>query len=169
MQRSARPFGLALLVQGLGNRQRIRIRFNHAADFRPMRIDGVNARQIFLRDRPRRVFPGLHPLLQLGNRHFVEFECLHLIAPTRREGIPAQAGICTGPISEFGPCVVAHFDSRSRERRRKRRRGPRHRAHPQKFPPSGHLCFVFEFRFFRQAGFLILVSGDCIIPQLGTR
>ena len=64
MQRPARPPFFSLFVQSLRNLQRVRICLNHAVDARSALVDRRDPLQIFLRDRMRAKFSGLHPLLQ---------------------------------------------------------------------------------------------------------
>src|SRR5207253_3122037 len=63
-----------LRVEGVGNRQRVGIRLEHAVQRRTVSIDLLDAREVFLDERSRRVASRLHALLQIGDRGFLEVE-----------------------------------------------------------------------------------------------
>ena len=50
---------------------------DHGVDRRPVLVDFVDAREIFLRDRARGVFAELHARLQFRDRDFVQIEGLY--------------------------------------------------------------------------------------------
>ena len=51
----------------------------------PRAIERLDAREVLVDERPRRVLPGLHPLLQVGDRRFLEIEGATAAAPARGE------------------------------------------------------------------------------------
>jgi hypothetical protein len=76
VQRSARAVASALLVERIGDGQRIGIEFDDGVDRRALFIDFRDALEIFLRDRMRREFSGVHSILKRSHADFVEFKRL---------------------------------------------------------------------------------------------
>ena len=74
VERPARPLGLALLVQFVGDRKRVGIHFEHRIDAGPALVNLVDAREVFLGEGARREFAGLHSVLQRGEGDFIELE-----------------------------------------------------------------------------------------------
>ena len=88
VQRTARSAAPPLRVEGVGNRQRVGIRLEHAVQRRIVSIDLVDAREVFLDERSRRVPSRLHALLQIGDRGFLEVEA--------RRSLSRQSGAGSG-------------------------------------------------------------------------
>jgi hypothetical protein len=74
VKRSANLTGGALLVHGISHRERVRVDLNDRVDRRPLLVDGVDARQVFFRDRTRGVLARFEAVLKLGDRDLIEFE-----------------------------------------------------------------------------------------------
>src|SRR5579859_8132157 len=89
VQRPARPFFFPLLVERFRNFQRVRICLDDAVHRRAALVNRRNARQIFLRNRARRVFAGLHSLLQFANRDLIKLKRRN-IRSLRQSRVPAR-------------------------------------------------------------------------------
>jgi len=71
-------FGLALLIEGVGDRKSIRIQFNDAVNCWTRLVDLLDAGGIFLHQRVAGELAGLHSILQLRDGDFIEFKRLDL-------------------------------------------------------------------------------------------
>ena len=78
MQRPAKMFLFAFLVELLGDAERVGIYLDNAVDGRPMLIDGLDAREIFFGDGVRGEPAGSHAFLQFVHGNFVKLERLLL-------------------------------------------------------------------------------------------
>jgi len=86
MQRSARPFRFALLVERVGDGQRLRVEFNKGVDGWSAFVDLVDARCVLFHQRSRGKLAGFHTILQFRNCDFIQFKSLHLRSRCRRSG-----------------------------------------------------------------------------------
>src|ERR1700685_54764 len=99
MQRPTGALGLALLIECVSNRQRVRIEFDYAVDRRTLLVDLGDPGLIFFHQRSRREFARLHAVLQVGNRDFIQFEGLNVwerlgsLRRRRQSAGSAQGGI----------------------------------------------------------------------------
>ena len=120
MHRPPRPLRFALRIQRIRNRQRIRIQLDHRIQRRPVLINRLDPLEILLHNRPRRKFPGLHPILQFSHSYLVQLKRLHLLRAS-----PSQLGS-------------------QQPRNRKRCRPKRHPSHAvlKKFPPAQLIRFA---------------------------
>src|SRR5208282_308529 len=92
MEQPARPLRLALLIERVGDLQRLRVEFDDRVDHRAGLVDLLNARQVLLGQRARRILTGLKGFLDFVNRDFVELELLLEICDGRRRNdSPSQS------------------------------------------------------------------------------
>ena len=102
VQRAARALGLPLRVERGGDGRRVRVQLDHVVQRRPLLVERVDAPQVLLDQRARRVLARLHPLLQVGDRGFLEIrtarrprraECRAARRPAGRPAVAAATAI----------------------------------------------------------------------------
>jgi hypothetical protein len=74
VERSAGALAAPLGVERVGDGERLRVDFDHRPQLRPFGVQGVDAGQILLGERARRLLARGESSLKLGDRGFLELE-----------------------------------------------------------------------------------------------
>ena len=111
VQRAARSPALALRVEPVGDRERVGVDLEHAVQRRPDPVDRLDAREVFVDERPGGLPSRLHPLLQVGDRRLLEIErgrgvSLVYLGAGLRPGRRIGAGLRTATVRDAGDWAI---------------------------------------------------------------